>query len=412
MFTTCDEAVDWITSRRNLSLGIESFRSLMSELDNPQDKIPSIHVAGTNGKGSTCTFIKDCLMEAGYKVATFTSPHLIKHQDRIRINGDWISDDDFLDLVNEYQAVIETHELNMFEIDFLLACLYFIRQHVDIMIIEVGLGGRLDCTNSMHQPMISIITSIGLDHMEYLGDTKEKIAVEKAGIIKQNGVCIVGDVEQNSMCEIVNISKRVNAKVLPVEKYTKISEDKFIVLENEYTIKSKASYQMKNATLAITALLSLKNSNKINIDEMMIQKGISKSVWEGRFEKIFDKPLVILDGAHNEDGIDALAEAVKICQKPWVFVFSALKDKQTYNMVKKLDDVADKVIVTQFDFYRVKSCEELQINKNIECIKDKMIAIKKGMSLVGKNGTLIICGSLYFISEVREELKKRGINNE
>ncbi|MEG0238594.1 bifunctional folylpolyglutamate synthase/dihydrofolate synthase [Anaerorhabdus sp.] len=405
MFRTIDEAVNWITNRRNLSKGFESYCELMETLGNPQDKIPSIHIAGTNGKGSTCTFIKDCLVEAGYKVGTFTSPHLIQHQDRIRINGEWIEEEVFVHLCNVYKEVIETNELNMFEIDFLIACAYFIQEQVDFMIIEVGLGGRLDCTNCLHHPLMSCITSIGLDHMELLGDTKEKIAIEKAGIIKENGICVVGRVDSSVFDEIEKVAMKQHAKLLKILNYIKTGDDTFVVMDNEYTITSKASYQMHNATLALTVLQELKKNRYIEISDIQLQSGIKKSVWEGRFEVISQKPLIILDGAHNEEGIEALLDAVQVYPKPWNFVFAALKDKPAKQMVQKIVDVADHVIVTEFEFYRVLSSEMLKINDDVECIPNMDEAIRKGVSLSEKNGTLILCGSLYFISEVRAKLK-------
>ncbi|MEG1462392.1 MAG: hypothetical protein RSC48_04710 [Anaerorhabdus sp.] len=161
MLETILEANEWIMKRKNIGLGHKVFCELMNDLGNPQDNIPSIHIAGTNGKGSTVTYIKDCLVEAGYKVGTFTSPHILKHQDRIRINGKWIDDESFLRLLNHHLNIIEEKQLNMFDIDMLIACAYFNEENVDIAIYEVGLGGRIDCTNCLSHPLVSVITSIG-----------------------------------------------------------------------------------------------------------------------------------------------------------------------------------------------------------------------------------------------------------
>lgn len=412
MFNTVEQAIEWITAQRNPSRGIEAFRSLMTRLGNIQDKIPSIHVAGTNGKGSTCTFLRDCLNEAGYIVGTFTSPHMVKHQDRIRINGKWIDDDSFLRICNEYYSIFIENELNMFEIDFIIACEFFIAQSVDFMVIEVGLGGRLDCTNCLHHPLISCITSIGLDHMELLGDTKEKIAYEKAGIIKTDSICVVGQVSDSVFNVILKQANEMHSKIIRCEEVIKIDEESFLFNKKRYEIQSKANYQMQNATVALTILNELSRMNKIKITNDQLFNGIKRSNWEGRFEIVKKHPILLLDGAHNEEGIDALLSSINNLPKPWVFVFSALKDKPALKMVEKIYNVADELIVTEFDFYRVEHAINLKQYDDILCIENAKEAINQGICDAEESGTCIVCGSLYFISEIRDYCLEKGRNDE
>lgn len=408
MFTSIIEVNDWITKRKNIGLGFKVFCELMSGLGNPQDKIPSIHVAGTNGKGSTVTYIKDCLVAAGYRVGTFTSPHMIKHQDRIRINGRWIDDESFLRILNQFLPIIEEKQLNMFDIDMLIACTYFNEQNIDFAIYEVGLGGRIDCTNCLNHPLVTIITSIGLDHMEALGDTVEKIAYEKAGIIKKGIPCVIGQMIPSVVDVIETVAKEKGSKVIHTKEYNQISNSTFSVSNVQYQIYNSAKYQMRNATLALTVLDVIEDKLSIKLSDEVKKKGILESHWEGRFEILQHHPTVVLDGAHNEQGIDALLESIYVLPKPWIFVFSALKDKPAKKMIEKIHRIADKLIVTEFDFYRVERAKNLKIWDDIICIENTTSAINQGIVDAKEDGTCILCGSLYFISEVRKYLIDKG----
>lgn len=407
MFTTINEANEWITQRKNTGRGFAAFCETMNALNNPQNDFPSIHIAGTNGKGSTVTFIKDCLMEAGYKVGTFTSPHMVVHQDRICINGEWIRDDDFLRLLNQQLKQIEENRLNMFEIDMLLACLYFKEENVDIAIFEVGLGGRLDSTNVLSNPIISVITTIGLDHMELLGNTEELIATQKAGIIKSHVPCVIGKVKPSVEEVIRTIANEQQSPIVAMKEYEVLTSSTFVVDGVHYELFNGAKYQMHNATLALTVLDYLKSELGYKMSTQNTVDGMMKSKWAGRFELIQTQPTLILDGAHNEAGIEALLDSLDGLPKPWVFVFSALKDKQVQSMLTKIHDVADKVIVTEFDFYRVEKAKNLHLWDDVECFENYVDALNQGLSDATKTGSCIVCGSLYFISEVRNYLIKQ-----
>lgn len=412
MLATISEANEWIMKRKNMGLGHAVFCELMSSLGNPQDSIPSIHIAGTNGKGSTVTYIKDCLVEAGYKVGTFTSPHILKHQDRIRINGEWIDDDSFLRILNHYRAIIEEQQLNMFDIDMLIACTYFNEKKVDIAIYEVGLGGRIDCTNCLTHPLVTVITSIGLDHMELLGDTVEKIAKEKAGIIKKAVPCVIGEMIPSVKAVIEDVAKVKQSDLILSKKFIQKTMDSFEVDGVCYKVYNSAKYQMRNATVALTVIDCLQEKYNYKISVQNKVDGILKSHWEGRFEIIQKEPTIVLDGAHNQEGISALLESVYVLPRPWIFVFSALSDKPAKLMVEQIHQIADEMIVTEFDFYRVERAKNLKLWDDILCVENTVEAINKGIEDAKIGGSCILCGSLYFISEARRYLMDRGDSHE
>lgn len=407
MFVTIEDAITWVTMRRHKNKGLLNFCKALRSCGSPQDTFKTIHVAGTNGKGSTVTYIKDILMEANYRVGTFTSPHLIKHQDRIRYQGEWISDIDFLAILNEHEELIIKYELNMFEIDMLIASVYFRNKHVDFAIIEVGLGGRLDCTNCLTRPELTIITSIGLDHVELLGDTVEKIAIEKAGIIKQGVPCLLGKLKTTCVDEIKAIALEKHSDLIYTLDFEKIDNYHFSIKGKKYFNRSGATYQMKNAAVAISAINFLSDKKIIDVSDNQIKYGIENSRWEGRFETISENPRIIVDGAHNDEGIRELIESLQELQKPLVIVFSALRDKPTENMISQLHQVASTLIVTEFNYYRVEKAKNLVYFDELLCMPDYQKAVQFGVDKIKTEGTLIICGSLYFVSEVRAYLLSR-----
>ena len=376
--TTIQEAVDWITARHNFHHGFDHFQRFMASQGDPQDQLRAIHVAGTNGKGSTVSYLASVLREAGYTVGTFTSPHLVAHQDRIRIQEHWIDDVTFVRYVDTYRDLLEQWDLAMFEIDFFFACLWFIEQKVDIAVIEVGLGGLLDSTNTLHHPLCSVIVSIGLDHMERLGSTEEAIALQKAGIIK------------------------------PAVTVQPGSEVHFTLEDQTYTLQTRAQYQARNAAVALTCLRALKQQGELTLSEEALREGLRKAVWAGRFEVLQEHPLTIIDGAHNAPGIEALCTSVKDLPHPRVIVFTALKDKETEVMAKQLKQISDSLIITQFDYFRAQTGAQLMIEGS-ELIEDWKTAVRTARNKAGAEGTVVITGSLYFISEVRAWLMNAGL---
>lgn len=401
MFTTAQQFIDTIENMKHFHKGLDSFKEALNELNNPHLELQSkvIHVAGTNGKGSTVNYLRSILQTAGYTVGSFTSPYLVVHEDRIRINNEYISSEWILRFANTYWYLIEKYSLSMFEVDMMMACLYFKEHDVDYMIFEVGMGGRLDATNVFPQPLCTVITHIGMDHMAYLGDTFEKIAAEKAGIIKNHIPMITHEKREDCLAVFRNVCEERNSKMItcqPIELVDDYKDMKFIYKNHIYQLESLAQYQCDNASLAIEIIHYLNDSKQTQITEEIIQEGL-RTQWAGRFEKVHESPLVLIDGAHNEDGIDALVESLRSYSDIKI-IFSALKDKNSDKMLEKLCSISEDVTVCEFDFYRAQSAEVLAQNHPVMIEKDYKKAIDKAFN---QNKMTIICGSLYFISIVR-----------
>lgn len=405
MFNTAHEFIDYCTHRMNKGrFSLDHFKSLLERLDNPQFKLKTVHIAGTNGKGSTTDYLRSILQTSGYKVGTFTSPHLEVHNDRIRINNRFISDEDLLKYGNQFYDLIEENELSMFEIDTLIAIYYFIENEVDIALFEVGLGGRLDATNVI-LPLVSLITSIGYDHMDILGHTLEEISYEKAGIIKQNIPLITAEDKENCLFVFKSVCEERHSELSRIQNPTQVQSNHSLTFNYRnlhITLNTLAFYQIKNSSLAIECALYLRECGYSISDESIVN-GLMNTQWKGRFETISTSPHVIIDGAHNMHGIDALVESTKLCRKPLVIVFSALKDKETDKMIHALVDIADEVIVTEFEFYRAAPLELLSANNQVTAIRNPYEAIEYALRK-SLEGTCLITGSLYFISEVRQVL--------
>ncbi|MEG0710385.1 MAG: folylpolyglutamate synthase/dihydrofolate synthase family protein [Longicatena sp.] len=405
MFTNANEIIEIIEARKNRGYGFQHFVEYMESLGNPQNTLKSIHVAGTNGKGSCVHYLASMLQVANYRVGTFTSPYLITHLDRIRINDEYISEEDFVNITNEYYASWIAWDLSMFEIDMCIAVVYFVRKKVDYCIFEVGLGGRLDFTNIII-PLVSLITNIGKDHMELLGDTYEKIAREKAGIIKQNIDVITSEKKASCLRIFEEIALEHNAHCIRVLPYkdvvcTQTSLSFTYPPFVQISLSTPALYQCQNASLAIACIQYLNEYKSFHVDEVAIREGLSKANWLGRFEIIQEHPKVILDGAHNSEGIEALCASLHNIQNPKI-IFSVLKDKNFEKMLTLLQAVSDDITICQLQNSRALDIHELRKRKGCFIEKDYRIALTKALR---NERPIIITGSLYFISEVRKYMK-------
>ncbi|RFB17697.1 bifunctional folylpolyglutamate synthase/dihydrofolate synthase [Bacillus sp. HNG] len=428
MIQTYDEALCWIHGRLRLGMkpGLSRMEWMMERLGHPQKKIKAIHVAGTNGKGSTVSYIRNMLQEAGYKIGTFTSPYIETFNERISVNGQPISDDEIVSLLQVIKPLadeLEETELGgptEFEVITAMAFYYFGEaSDIDFVIMEVGLGGRLDSTNVIH-PLISIITSIGFDHMNILGDTIEEIAGEKAGIIKRN-VPVITAVEQPEAIEV--ISMKAKEKNSP---FYQLGHDFFILGHQSndgesFTVKTqnktfhnlqitmKGAHQVRNASLAVLAVQILQDCGAVQIEESQLAAGLEKTKWIGRFEEISKNPLVILDGAHNPEGVNSLVDTIEshLKGKDIHIIFSALSDKKLDTMIRQLEKIAKSLTFTSFDYPRAATTGELYENssagESINTVDNWQEAVEAGVERVSsvENAALIITGSLYFISEVR-----------
>ena len=402
-FNDIQSFIDYTTNRMNKGrFSLDHFKALLESLGNPQYRLKTVHIAGTNGKGSTTNYLRAILQASGLRVGTFTSPHLEVHNDRIRINDVYISDEQLLYYGNRFAELIEENNLSMFEIDTLIAIHFFLDQDVDIALFEVGLGGRLDATNVI-MPLVSLITTIGFDHMDILGDTLALISMEKAGIVKEGVPLYTSEDKPECLDVFKQICIERNAKFNTIKEAQNI-ELKYGIRFNydnlSIHLNTSALYQVKNASLAIAGARYLSNYFEINDDDII--DGLKDTQWKGRFELVSTNPHIIIDGAHNTHGVSALVESARYLPKPLVIVFSALRDKETDAMLDDLLSIADEVIVTEFEFYRAASLEMLR-HGNVLAIQDNHEAIRKGIAL-SLNGTCLITGSLYFISQVKQTI--------
>lgn len=398
MFSRIEDAVAWVTARRNRGTGFAHFQEVMAAAGNPQDSFRSVHVAGTNGKGSTCNDICSLLRACGYSVGLYTSPHLINHRDRIRLDGEWIGAQEFLQYLNSDLALIEREDLSMFEIDTLIASQWYRDCRADWAVIETGLGGRLDSTNCLHHPQLEVITTIGFDHMDRLGNTLGAIAFEKAGIIKPDSRVLIGRLDPEAEQVIARRAADMHAE-LRISSYEDLGPQAIGVAGERFELGEVPGYQKGNAALALQAVAWL----GLDLHDPRLHEAIRTSRWAGRYEQVGDHPRVILDGAHNPEGMAALTAAMKDLPHPRIAVFSALKDKQGAKMRQMLEQAADRVLITQFDNARADTAEHLAGGKD-PIIADWQQAVREALTLAGPEGSVVITGSLYLISLVRPGL--------
>lgn len=398
---------------------------MLERLEHPERRIKTIHVGGTNGKGSTVTFLRSILESAGYLVGTFTSPYFEQFNERISINGQPINDEDLIELVNVIKPLADELDLTElggpteFEVITAMSIYYFAKMSpVDVVIYEVGLGGRFDSTNVIH-PLLSIITSIGLDHTNILGDTYEKIAFEKAGIIK-NGVSVITGVKQPEALEVIRQKAAGgNSPIYQLGEQFFTTSKSSLKAGEQFTFASMftqyvkletsmlGAHQVDNASLAVMASQILANYYSFIIEESHLREGLKKAYWPGRLEILSEHPFVLIDGAHNEEGINALASEIKsrFADKKISILFAALTDKKLDKMIAVLEDAADTLTFTNFDFPRAAKAEELMAagksTDNKAIANDYRIYLEQKINELKENEILLITGSLYFLSEVK-----------
>ena len=407
-FQSADEVIELIEGRKNNHKGLVKFSSALHILDDPQLKLKCVHIGGTNGKGSTTDYLRSILQQAGYRVGTFTSPYLEVHNDRIRIDNEFISDDELLALANETADLWEQYDLSMFEIDMCIAVFYYLEEQVDFCVFETGLGGRKDATNIL-QPLVSVITNIGMDHMEFLGDTLEKIAKEKAGIVKEGIDLITAEDKECCLQVFQKHTASAHAQCIKAGEISNIQETADGLSFDYGNVKDvalygKARYQCRNAALAIEVCLYLQRQGHLRLTEAQLRTGLHQAVWIGRFETISKEHLIILDGAHNADGIHALCETLKQMEDVQV-LFSVLKDKNFEAMLQELETVCGEILVVPFYNERALDVRLLEGRKHIHLMESYERAIPYALQ---KAKPLVITGSLYFISDVRKYLIEKG----
>ncbi|KAA0761662.1 folylpolyglutamate synthase/dihydrofolate synthase family protein [Bacillus sp. SH5-2] len=432
MIHTYEEAIGWIHSRLKFGIkpGLERMRWMLEELGNPERHIKCVHLAGTNGKGSTLTYMRYMLEGAKYKVGTFTSPYIETFNERISVNGTAIADEEITELVKMVKPVVEKldetdlGEATEFEIITVMAICYFGKVNFcDVVLFETGLGGRFDSTNVIH-PVLTIITNIGHDHMHILGNTLGEIAYEKAGIIKSGVPVITGVQNEEALQVIRKVATENHANLYEIGKHftalhKQSSEDgeKFdftcpFATFDDVQISMKGIHQVGNAALALMAVMYVKTYVSFLIEEEEIRTGLQEAYWVGRFEKLQSNPDVIIDGAHNPEGIESLVKTVEAHYKDKnvIVLFTALGDKQLHNMVGQLETISDEIIFTTFAFDRAISADKLASYSQKESklvFENWKEAIDTKLEMMGGNDVFIITGSLYFISEVRKYIGEK-----
>lgn len=385
------DAISYLESKKGNG---NYLKEVMHYFDNVQDKLKIIHVAGSNGKGSVCAMLSSVLKEANYKVGTFISPHLIEYNERFLINGKCISDTDFVRLTEKVKKVSEDtgYNLTFFEILTCIAFLYFYEQECDVVVLEVGLGGRLDATNVINNSVLSIITNIGLEHTEILGDTLEKIALEKAGIIKENGDVLVYGPE----C-VIPVYKAVCK-----EKSARLYKCNFSLVNSDIELGLNGKYQHYNASIVVD-VIEILNNKGFNIDDNALKQGLKKAEWMARMYTLSTKPLFMIDGAHNVQCVKALTNSL---DGKYTFVIGILKDKDYKEMINLMLPYA-------FEFVCIKPNSIRAIEPNIlkEYIDEKGIKccvfddVYSGIEYASDKDT-VACGSLYLSGEVLTAYKK------
>ncbi len=449
-FMTYDKTIEFLYSleRFGIQFGLEKITYLLSLLNNPEDCFKSIHIAGTNGKGSTSSLIASVLKESGLKTGLYTSPHLVDFRERIQINGVLIPRKRLTEIVERLIPLIrktnnKLGDLTYFEVSTAIAFEYFKEEKVDFACIEVGMGGRLDATNVI-TPLVSVITSIGFDHTKELGNTLGKIAFEKAGIIKKNVPLVCGVEGKEPLNVIRKICKKKNSKIYILNKDF-AGASRWLALNKEmrgnravhriaptgqkisykgisgnfsnYEIKLLGEYQIQNASLALAVIELLgRGSDKIGaLTIKNIRKGLKNAKWPGRFEIVCRAPTIIIDGAHNPPGASELAKSLKryFPDKKINFILGILKDKDISGIVKEFMPLADKVIVTSPHCDRASSLDEQaktvrKYHEDVEAVYPIRKAIKRMVGAIRrvaqKNEIICITGSLYTVGEARKVL--------
>jgi dihydrofolate synthase/folylpolyglutamate synthase len=411
------ESLHYLSSlkKRGIRLGLGPLTELLEHFGNPQSAYKSILIAGTNGKGSVAAILSSILQKEGLKVGLFTSPHLVDFEERIRINGVMISREELCRLIDELRRGGDT-DVTYFEFATALAFLYFSRSQVDIAVLEVGMGGRLDATNLV-TPDVSIITNIAMEHTQFLGRNLRSIAGEKGGIIKRGGACVTGVRTGRALEALEDISKEKGATLYRIGRDFRVRRSgpgSFSYYGMRTTCRNVdipliGRHQIDNAALSFAAaeIITLKG---LTIRDDSLVDGVQDAAWEGRLEIVNRSPQVILDGAHNPAGISALAQVLskELSFRRLTVVFGALNDKDYKAMARRLFPLADRIILTGIREERALKPEDIEsvarlYNKNVEVARDSREAVSRAIDGAADEDLVCVTGSLYLIGEIKEQ---------
>jgi len=371
-----------------MKLGIERIREALKLHGSPESRLKVINVVGTNGKGSVTAMLASILGKAGYRVGMFTSPHLVDVRERIQVNGDMISKDEFREMFLEAKSKMP--ELTFFELVTLMAVLYFVKQKVDYAIFEAGLGGTYDATN-FQTGMMTLVTRVALDHTHILGDTVEKITLDKMGVVKEGQPVVV---------------THANNSVLPIIEDVVVEKKAKLVLaeDSEFDVSLEGEFQKENAGVAVKA------AREIGVGEDVIKDGLASVKWPGRLE--FVEKNVLLDCAHNPSGMKALSEYVSgLDYEKLYLVFGVSKNKDYQDMIKLLPPHAG-LIFTQSTVSRRLPVEEVPEGLECEKVRDPVEALERAKSLAGPDDLIVVCGSIFLIGDVKAALMPEPVQDQ
>jgi len=430
------EAVDWINGLIPFGIrpGLERIEQLLDALENPHRRLRFIHVAGTNGKGSVCSYLTHVLIKGGYDVGTFTSPYITKFTNRMQYNGQDIEEETLLQLANKVRPLVEEMartELGsptMFEVTVLIAILYYATvTYPDYVVWETGLGGRLDVTNIVH-PVVSVITNIGHDHMDRLGDTIEAITAEKAGIIKPGTPVIAGVTQPEAIQVITNTAREKKSTLYLYQQqfdqmplYVDEQEQQFRfegMFRNleDVTITMKGAHQRQNAAVALMTIEVLRQYYALVIEDEDLLEGMKMTTWPGRLEQISDQPRLLIDGAHNPEGAEVLVDSLTSTFKyeKLHLVMGMIENKNHRDTLKHILTIADTLILTEPNYRSAKDAEQLravvedishelglQTSPNVIVEKDWKKALALLLKITEPSDLAVVTGTLYLIGDVR-----------
>ena len=400
-----------------VKLGLENIEKFLHYIGNPQKELRAFHIAGSNGKGSCASFIASILTELNYKVGLYTSPHFVRFNERVKINNTEIPDYYISSFVLEYEKYIDDNQLTFFEVTTAMAFKYFMEQNVDYAVIETGLGGRLDATNSLN-PLAAVITSISLEHTNVLGNTIGEIAAEKAGIIKRGCKVFTGKLPGDALnvietkssameCELFKLTDYVIEKKNSLELFSRENEI------NEQIMPLKGNHQNYNAALAGLTISKSLNLDDFNPIKQGIKNIVANTGFQGRYEFFKKKPDIIFDSAHNIEGIKSFTdEFIKDYEKysRRTLLFGVMKDKAIEKMLLNIKDYFDEIFITEIDIERSCKIEILReiasgINLKVNVEKDPVALVTEFETRAGDE-CLVILGSMYLIGEIKSKLTK------
>ncbi len=414
---TYSEALEYLHSYGRLSptVDLHRIKTLLEGLGNPQNHLKFLHIAGTNGKGSTAAFCASALQEAGYKTGLFISPYVVRFTERIQINGKYIPEELFAAVMEKVKEVAEADPDNYVEFELLTAAAmeWFFRNGCDIVVLEAGIGGRLDATNAVMTTVVSVITSVSFDHTELLGDTLEKIALEKAQIIKSGGsVVVYPEQAEEVFAAIRETAEKKRAEVIiPDLMRLRRREHFFTYKNNDYVITLRGAHQTLNAVTAIEALDELACSGFYKLTREKIALGLMKATMPARFETVSLNPPVVLDGAHNPSGMESLAALLKseFGGVRVTAVVAMMKDKNAAESLKHLAGIVNKAVTVKVDNPRCMEAEDLRellAGLGVEASAAPSVAeAVEAARGDPETGAVIVCGSLYLVSEARKIFK-------